>query len=195
MNGYDFTASIVQSIASLAWPAAMVWIVYLFREKLREILPLLRLKHNDTEVSFQLKEAADLAEALPAPPAGAPPEEDVRPTERSVHLAEMSPRAAIIDAYAAVESEITKMANERGMKINHLPAHRIMTALSAANAVDSVSFRLFLDLHQVRNRAIHEQGSYEISLDDALKFQDLAARLVKSLQARPAGRGPKAQPP
>jgi hypothetical protein len=47
VNGYGLTASIIQSIVSLAWPAAIVAIVWLFRDKLVDLLPLLRVKHKE----------------------------------------------------------------------------------------------------------------------------------------------------
>lgn len=52
MNGYALTAVIIQSIASLAWPAAIVASVYLFRSQLAELLPRLQIKHGESEVSF-----------------------------------------------------------------------------------------------------------------------------------------------
>jgi hypothetical protein len=44
MDGYQFIASFFQSLVSLAWPAALLIAVLLFRERLRSLLPLLRVK-------------------------------------------------------------------------------------------------------------------------------------------------------
>src|SRR5437879_4886551 len=57
MDGYQFVASLVQSIASLGWPIAIVLAVWLFRDQLIKLLPLLRVKHKDWEASFRLEEA------------------------------------------------------------------------------------------------------------------------------------------
>ena len=57
MDGYQFSAAIVQSIVSLAWPAAFIGAVWLFRGRLMELLPLLKLKHKETEISFRLEQA------------------------------------------------------------------------------------------------------------------------------------------
>lgn len=52
MNGYGLAAVIIQSVASLAWPAAIVASVYIFRSKLGELLPRLQIKHGESQVSF-----------------------------------------------------------------------------------------------------------------------------------------------
>jgi hypothetical protein len=58
MDGYQFSAAIFQSIASLAWPAALVACVWLFREKLSTLLPLLRMKYKDLDVSFRFEKSS-----------------------------------------------------------------------------------------------------------------------------------------
>jgi hypothetical protein len=47
MNWLDFWASVISSITSLAWPAAVVTAVWIFRGELRPLLPRLHLKHKD----------------------------------------------------------------------------------------------------------------------------------------------------
>jgi hypothetical protein len=89
-------ASIIQSIASLAWPFALVVAVWLFREKIAELLPRFRAKYKDLEVSFRLDQAEKEAAGLP--PAPASPEATPTQEEKNkfVQIAEISPRAAIL---------------------------------------------------------------------------------------------------
>jgi hypothetical protein len=93
MDGYQFIA-IFQSVVSLAWPAAVFGSVWLFRDKLRTLLPLLRMKYKDLDLSFRLDEAE--REAAKIPPT--PPSPDLEPTPeektRFERLARISPRAA-----------------------------------------------------------------------------------------------------
>src|SRR5438270_2509576 len=104
MNGYALAAEIIKAIASLAWPAAFVAAVWLFREKLIELLPNLRVKHKDWEVSFRLNEAEKEARSLPpvAPEALPTPEE----TSRFDQIAKVSPRAAILEYRAQLEQVV-----------------------------------------------------------------------------------------
>jgi hypothetical protein len=66
MDAFSFAASLIQS---LAWPAAVIIIVCLFRQRLIELLPNIRLKHKDTELSFRLDIAEQEAKKLPPPEA------------------------------------------------------------------------------------------------------------------------------
>lgn len=182
MNGYDFIASLFQSLVSLAWPVTVLIIVYLFRTKLSDLLPLLRLKHNDTEISFSLEKAADLAENLPPPP-GEVADPVVQPSDEAVRLAELSPRASVIDSFMAVEAEIRKLSAERGIELARRTSRDLAELLRASGEIDPISYSLFQDLRVMRNRAVHETQSFEISVEDALRYQALAARLVSSLQA------------
>jgi hypothetical protein len=76
MDGFQFFASLFSSLVSRAWPVAIFGCVWLFRERLAELLPLLRLKHKDWELSLLLdqaeKEAAKIAptDAAQRPPPG-----------------------------------------------------------------------------------------------------------------------------
>src|SRR6185312_8874221 len=94
MDGYQFTAAIFQSIVSLAWPAALVAAVWIFKDKITELLPLLRFKYKDFDVSFRLDEAEKEAEALPDQALSEPTPEEA---DKFALLVGISPRAAIMD--------------------------------------------------------------------------------------------------
>jgi hypothetical protein len=93
VDGYQFIASLFQSLTSLAWPTALIVAVWLFRERLLSLMPLLRVKYKDFDVSFRLDQTEKDAAALP-PQVGGPvsnptPEEKTRFEQ----IAELSPRA------------------------------------------------------------------------------------------------------
>jgi hypothetical protein len=102
MDGYQFSAAIFSSLVSLAWPAALVICVLLFRERLRTLLPFLRLKHKDTEVSFRLDQAEKESAQIDLQPT---PELEPTPEEKSrfEKVVEHSPRAAIREKRAELE--------------------------------------------------------------------------------------------
>ena len=56
MDGYQFIASIIQTLfqtlAAFAWPVAFFGAVWLFRKELTRLLPFLRFKYKDWEMSF-----------------------------------------------------------------------------------------------------------------------------------------------
>ena len=53
MDAYQFTADLVKSLVSLAWPAAFVIAVLIFRDKLKSLLPYLRLKKSISNQSCE----------------------------------------------------------------------------------------------------------------------------------------------
>jgi hypothetical protein len=85
--------------------------VWLFRDKLKELLPLLRLKHKDFEASFRLDRAEEEAAALPPVP-DAPAEQAPTPEEESRfdQLASVSPRAAIQEVRRELDHAIWNLA-------------------------------------------------------------------------------------
>ncbi|OOO15672.1 hypothetical protein [Agrobacterium pusense] len=63
MNGWGFAAAIVQSIASMAWPGAIISVVWILKDDIRRLLPYAHLKVGENELSFakHIQEAIDQA--------------------------------------------------------------------------------------------------------------------------------------
>jgi len=99
----DWLSFFANVIGSLAWPATVLAVVLLLRKKLVEMLPFIRkLKAGPVEAEFEreVKELrAEARESLP------PPEPKLLETQsqRLYQLAQVSPRAAVIEAWQGVE--------------------------------------------------------------------------------------------
>src|SRR4051794_10463688 len=114
MDGYQFTADIFRSAVSLAWPAAFVTAIWLFRSKLIELMPLLRLRYKDFDVSFRLDQAEKEAEGIqPTDDAPKPTQEE---TDKFIRLAKISPASAIADKSREVEEVLAAFSQAIGMK-------------------------------------------------------------------------------
>ena len=188
MDWLQFISSIVQSAASLAWPAAFVAAVWLFREKLIELLPRLTVKHKEWEASFRLDKAE--AEAAALPPAPAPtPEQLPTPEEKSrfEQIAELSPRAAILEARAELSETVEDAAAELGaLPIKPRSLLEGVRILRSKNIIDARTSALLDDLRVIGNEAAHNTSN-ELKKEDAMRFVTLknvvglqltAARLV-----------------
>jgi hypothetical protein len=55
MDYLTFFASIIGSLVKLAWPAAAFGAIWLFRDKVADLLPLLKFKYKDFDVSFRFE--------------------------------------------------------------------------------------------------------------------------------------------
>jgi hypothetical protein len=183
MDRLQFISSIVQSLVSLAWPAAFVIAVALFRGKLTELLPRLRLKHKDTEVSFRLDQAEREAALIPPPP----PSPDLEPTpeekSRFEKVAEHSPRAAILEKRAELEQTV-KTAAEPYVSTSiakswkTLPLTSAIRALRQQNVIDEKTSALLDDLRVIGNRAAHSQDGNDFSKEEALRFGKLTDDII-----------------
>src|SRR5262245_26577170 len=112
MNQRELVASLVQSIASLGWPAAVFGSVYLFREELRKMLPLLRVKHKEIEVDFRMEQAAREAAELPTPPETPANEPTPEEQTRFEQLAKLAPNAAIMDKRLELQEVLYRLASK-----------------------------------------------------------------------------------
>ena len=185
MNGYAFTASMIQSVVSLAWPAAFVIVALLFRERLRTLLPFLRVKHKDWEASFRLDQAEKEAAELPPTPTDPPPPSPPTPEEqdRFVKLVKISPAAAVTELRRELEAAVGAVA-----KAHHIPAGvsllSMTRALRARGIIDPHTSALLDDLRSIGNQAAHasSQDRPEITKEDALRYRKLADNLIRRLE-------------
>jgi hypothetical protein len=178
VDGYEFIASILQSLVSLAWPAAFLVAVWLFREKLIELLPRLKLKHKDTEVSFILDQAEKESAQIPKPP----PSPDLEPTpeekSRFEKVAEHSPRAAILEKRAELEQALRSIAEPYIVATNNrswksMPLTSAIRILRNQNIIDETTSALLDDLRSIGNRAAHSADGSEFTTAEALRFGKL----------------------
>jgi hypothetical protein len=188
MDGYQFSAAIFQSLVSLAWPAALVICVLLFKERLQSLLPFLRLKHKDTEVSFRLeqaeKESAEIAQTDLEPPSP-----DLLPTpeekSRFEKVAEHSPRAAILEKRAELEQAMRSIATSfwSGTTTSS-PSPRAISLTQALRIlrnqgiIDERTSALLDDLRTIGNQAAHSSDGSEFTKEAALRFGKLADSAV-----------------
>ncbi|MEZ8073415.1 hypothetical protein ACED48_20310, partial [Vibrio sp. 5S239] len=104
---------IVEIIKALAWPVAVVWLGYLFRNEVRGLMGrLTALKHGDTEISFNraLEKAEQQASEIPQTEEviHESTAEELSQKEQLYRLAEISPRAAIVEAWTLIETAAVK---------------------------------------------------------------------------------------
>ena len=181
MDSYQFSAAIFQSVVSLAWPAALVFCVLLFRERLRTLLPFLRLKHKETEVSFRLEQAEKESAQIDLQPT--PPELEPTPEEKSrfEKVAEHSPRAAILEKRADLEQAMRSIAQSYWSgSTTSSPSPRSMSLTTAIRilrnqgVIDERTSALLDDLRTIGNQAAHSSDGTEFTTEAALRFGKLA---------------------
>jgi hypothetical protein len=185
MDWLQFSSSIFQSLVSLAWPVAFVMAVVLFRTEIRKLLPNLRVKHADWEASFRLEKAEKEAAELPGEPTVVPPEAVPTPEEidRFEQIAQLSPRAAIMEQRRALEEAVLKRLAE----VPNTPSGRvsIQTALRflrRKDQIDKHTSAVLDDLINIGNEAAHNHVSErEFTKEEAMRYRKLAEQVIAQL--------------
>ena len=185
MDCLQFISAIVGHLVSLAWPIAFVFVFFLMRDKFRELLPLLRFKAGDVEMSFRLDRAEAAAAELPPAPVGpdAPPPPTPEEVDRFNQIAQLSPRAAIMELRNELERVVIRAAEPYLSRTSPPRVGRsfmlAIRALREAELIDPTTSRILDDLRNAGNSATN--GDSPITLEDALRYRKLADEVITRL--------------
>jgi hypothetical protein len=178
----DWLQFISSVIGSVAWPSAALGAIYMFRQKLIELLPNLNFKYKDLEANFRLKQATKDAEALPpllSTPENIPTEEEITRFEQ---IAKISPRAAMIEVRTDIEEAVRSLAESSKLLTPKVQSTLGLTRLLRnKEIIDHQTSALLDDLRAIGNTAAHDK-LVEFSLDDALRYRSLADRAIRQLR-------------
>lgn len=184
MDGLTF---VVELIKALAWPGATLLIVFLLREQLRGLLPLLtKLKYKDLEVVFgrEAAEARADADALPAP-AGQQTVALPSVSAEVGRLLAISPRSAVMESWRELENSARQAAirhNVAQPAVATTSPTKIAKLLGAYHILDPSQIGLFHDLRALRNQAAHAP-EFVLEEDAARDYIEAASRLSAFLDA------------
>lgn len=159
----DWLTFISKIIEALAWPGAFLAVLLVIRKELPAIARSLRkLKFKDVELEFGEAARAVASEAKEAVPPSKP---DVRlagqPKEEMAHklasIAELAPRAAILEAWLQVEVAAVDVVRKRtSTSLNSMPGPmRLRDSLIKAEVLNPKQVAVFENLRALRNEAVH----------------------------------------
>jgi hypothetical protein len=159
----DRLTFISKVVEALAWPIAFYAVLLVIRKELPAIIRSLRkLKFKDFELEFGEAAKAVAAEAKEAVPSSKPnislagqPREEI-----ALHLAaiaEISPRAAILESWLQVERAAADIIQKRSMSIlSSMPGPmRLRDGLIRLGILNEKQLEVFESLRTLRNEAVH----------------------------------------
>jgi hypothetical protein len=162
----DWLTFIAEMAKAIAWPIAIVIAATIFRNPLLKLLrELKRLKWKGVEFEFEkevLKAKAEFPQVqMPTQTTPRLIEDDYE--ERLLSLLEISPKAAVLEAWLRVEHEAFDLLKRRQVKVQpNLTPLRLLELLLRHKLIDKVGQSLFNAIRKLRNRAAHEHEA-EIS--------------------------------
>ena len=194
MSVLEFIAS---GIASLAWPATVLTIVFLLREQIGQVLArLTKLRYKELDLDFgrevreleaRAREAhiEPVKQALPEPVRSATtPGDEFAEAER---LVSDFPAPAVAVAWGAVEQQLTKALNRVGYVPTDLALHsplQVAKYLEGHNHLDHPTVDIIGRMRNLRNKAVHGGlGPEGVSSDEAVEFIALARGVAAKLSS------------
>jgi len=192
----DWLTFISKLFEAAVWPAVVISIVFLLRKPLCEAVRAwgtIKATYKDFAVELRkATEEADMA-SLPVSPvvtssfsdestgsiSGSQGSEPL--LDKYERIAEVSPAAAVVEAWRDVEVELLELAKDKGIATSKNFTLALLSRLEATDALDSRSVEIIKALRRLRNEAVHH-GTRSISQDDAMEYAMLATRIIARLQ-------------
>lgn len=175
---------LVELVKATAWPVAAIWLGYIFRFELRQLLGRVStVKYGDVEASFgqNLDKAEKNAQGIVSPHVEET-EEDLGQKELLFRIAEVSPRAAVVEAWTLIEMAAMKNGIWSGATIKRTNPKMILSHLEASGKFSPDSLKLIQQLKQIRNQASH-LPDFAITQSEAERYLDLAIKSAAVIES------------
>ncbi len=183
--------NLVALVSALAWPLTVLILVFLFRRELRHAagrLSLLKYKEFQAEFGRELAQVERKIEQLPSASSTNGSQEsarhaagDVSSDERLLRLAEISPRAAITEAWRDVELTTRAAAEAYGIaERGTIAGTRVIQELVRRGLLPGGVANAYGTMRQLRNEAVHAT-EFSVGRDEAVRYGAVAKELQKEL--------------
>jgi hypothetical protein len=189
VSGLEFIASLVHS---LAWPAAAVVMVVVLRKPIGAALQRLsKAKVGPVEAEFdqelaEVREELKRAPELASQPAGEQTTSMLSLPDELTRLAEASPRAAVLEAFARVEARLRELLTDAGVEVREgLSGVALARLAHQHELISAESLKAVEGLAVMRNLAAHSPTD-EISVQRARDYLALADAMLYPLRG-PSG--------
>ncbi|WP_419782896.1 hypothetical protein [Malaciobacter marinus] len=168
---------IVKIIDSLAWPITVLIIIFIFRKNIISLIPTLtKLKYKEFELEFDKE-----LEKLNIDTKNKIPESSIK-NENNYYIEQVrktTPRAAILDSWLELESNITSMCINLNLvssssSINFI---KLINKLKEENIISNEDLLNIHKLRDLRNKSVHN-FEFNISEKEAAKFLEVSRNLA-----------------
>jgi len=177
----EFTLGLVKA---LAWPLTVFLVALVFRHEMRGILKRLsRVKYGDLEAHFEkdLEKAERNATQIQIPFDRTL--EATKPTEyeRMIQLIEISPCAAIMEAWREIELAASRAIQAADIKVKRkIIGTPEVWELLHLGLLSKDMFMLYSDLRHLRNKVAHSP-TFDLSENLTKRYVDLASKIIAKL--------------
>ncbi|MGA2532109.1 MAG: DUF4145 domain-containing protein [Candidatus Aminicenantales bacterium] len=171
-------------VKALAWPVTVLSLVLLFRHQLRKVFASLsQLKYGDWEARFEkdLSKAEEGARQISVSTGKKPDITKLNKYERLLLLAEISPRAAIMEAWMEIELSTLRAAQKAKIDVEgRIAGTRHIRQLVQSGLLPGTMVELYSSLRWLRNQAAHAED-FAITEDEAERYLSVASTIIAKL--------------
>lgn len=174
----------VELVKALAWPVVVIWLGYIFRAELRQLFTRVStLKYGDVTANFEqiLNDAEKSAKEIETPRVE-DTQEEINQKDLLFRMAEISPRAAVVEAWTLIEIAAMQNGISAGSTIKRTNPRIIIDHLKSTNKFSEGSLELVQQLRQIRNKASH-LPDFAITQSEAERYLDLAVKAAAIIES------------
>ncbi|EJK9925734.1 DUF4145 domain-containing protein [Cronobacter sakazakii] len=176
-------STVADLVSALAWPLAFVWFVHKYGNDVKDlILRLSKLKLGNAEAEFNLglNAAEELANGTLLVEASKDlQEEGFEFSKRMAQLeriAEVSPRAAIMESWLLIEEAAGKAGFIQGASVPRINSLLFIDWLVKEGKIDQSTAVLVERMRKLRNKASHLKD-FELTKDEAERYLKIAVQI------------------
>ncbi|MCX6571021.1 MAG: hypothetical protein NT006_06325 [Candidatus Aminicenantes bacterium] len=171
-------------VRALAWPLTVFLIALIFRHEMRGILKRLsRVKYGDWEAHFEkdLERAERNASLIQIPDNRTLEVTEPTEYERMIRLTEISPCAALMEAWKGIELAVSRVIQTEGIDVKHkIIGTPEVHELVRRGLLPKDMLLVYSDLKQLRNRTAHRAAD-EMDQTAARRYIELASIFIAKL--------------
>jgi hypothetical protein len=183
----DTLTFVAEMVKSLAWPLAAIVIILFLRRSLLALIPnLKRLQYKEFAAEFDrdLKKADEQVAEINPPPVKEAEETPMGVAEPAAQkyrrLADVSPKAAIIEAWRDAEVALLDAA---GVRDSDATLQRILDSLLREGKLDPGEKHFLEYMRMLRNKAAHATD-LDLTADQAYRYAILTTQMTVGLKTR-----------
>ena len=172
MNWIELIASLIDS---LAWPVVVVYVTYILKDRIGDLIPRLKkLKHKDTEIEFEQGIIELEKSVIKGEVATQKIEEKSKELKEKydplMQISEVSPRSAVLESFLLVEHSIAKALKKA------YPEIKATQYFSPKNVEEMLKAKIITDQEAVRIRVLRRLRNTAAHAEDCLLYTSPSPR-------------------
>jgi hypothetical protein len=186
--------TIVQLLSTIAWPVTVIVLAMIFRKEFRQLLKRLttfsykeataEFKHDLDEVEGEIKslpKSQPQQAELESMPKKKP--ESLEDSNRLIRISEISPRAAVMEAWREVEIGTKQVTDAYGIPTTgQVAGIKAINELTKRGLLSETFLSIYERLRRLRSRAAHAPD-FVVEEEQARRFIEAANQFHEAFQA------------